>query len=190
MHDITQILQQVTDEDDQARSDLYIAVYQELRQLAERQLKSERPGQTLQATALVHEVWLKLLAPMPKRADPDWQGRRHFFAAAAEAMRRILVDNARRRNRLKRGGDLHRTELNLDEISENPEHDMLQALDEALQRFQSVDAKASELVKLRYFCGMSQQDACQVLNIAPRTADRLWVYAKAWLLREISTSAG
>ena len=197
--DVSRILQRVEDDDSEALQELFASVYDELRKIAARHLQNEQPGQTLQATALVHEAWLKLMAPLdgfPETESSDdalsreknthrWKCRAHFFGAAAEAMRRILVDNARKRNRLKRGGDLKRTTLDLDAISETHDDDMLEVLDEALQRFSAVDAVGCELVKLRYFAGLSLLDAGKVLNIAPRTADRLWAYAKAWLLREI-----
>ncbi len=199
MNDVSGILDRLEDDDPEAVRELFAAVYGELRKLAARHLQLEQPGQTLQATALVHEAWLKLIVPIAIVAESQlsadalasvkngqrWKCRSHFFGAAAEAMRRILVDHARRRNRLKRGGDLQRTTLDLEAVAETPGDDMLEILDEALQRFASVDATACELVKLRYFAGLSQLDASKVLNIAPRTADRLWTYAKAWLLREI-----
>jgi RNA polymerase sigma factor (sigma-70 family) len=199
VNDVTGILDRLEDDDPDAVRQLFATVYDELRNLAARQLESEQPGHTLQATALVHEAWMKLMAPFANNADnarsPDssadaesgqrWKCRSHFFGAAAEAMRRILVDNARRRNRLKRGGDLERTTLDLDDVSQPHGDNLLESLDEALRRFQAVDATACQLVNLRYFAGLSQLDASKVLKIAPRTADRLWAYAKAWLLREI-----
>ena len=199
MTDVSRILQRVEDDDSEAIRELFSAVYDELRKIAARHLQNEEPGQTLQATALVHEAWLRLMAPQEvfsksevsdnslslEKSGHQWKGRAHFFGAAAEAMRRILVDNARKRNRLKRGGDLKRTMLDLDAVSETPDDNLLEVLDEALQRFAAVDAVACELVKLRYFAGLSLLDAGKVLNIAPRSADRLWAYAKAWLLREI-----
>lgn len=199
--DVSRILQRVEDDDSEAVRELFTAVYDELRKLAAHHLQAEPPGQTLQATALVHEVWLKLMGPLAGFADAEssgealsrehsgqpWKSRAHFFGAAAEAMRRILVDNARRRNRLKRGGDLNRTMLDLDVVAETPDDDHLEMLDEALQRFAVVDSTACELVKLRYFAGLSLPDAAKVLDIAPRTADRLWAYAKAWLHREIQS---
>ena len=199
MTDVSRILQRVEDDDSEAVRELFTSVYDELRKIAARHLQNEQSGQTLQATALVHEAWLKLMAPLEVSADTEssddalsrekkthhWKCRAHFFGAAAEAMRRILVDNARKRNRLKRGGDLKRTSLDIDDVAVTPDDDVLEVLDEALQRFSAVDADACELVKLRYFAGLSLLDAGKVLNIAPRTADRLWAYAKAWLLREI-----
>jgi len=197
--DVTQILDRLESDDPDAIRQLFAVVYDELRELAAHQLQSEKPGQTLQATALVHEAWIKLMSPVSDQTSEDslaesmsshtesssWKCRSHFFGAAAEAMRRILVDSARRKKRLKRGGDLERTTLDLDAVAESQSDDMLEALDEALQKFQAVDATACELVKLRYFAGLSLHDASKVLDLSPRTADRLWAYAKAWLLREI-----
>lgn len=181
-HNVTQILKQVEEGDPSAAEALLPLVYEELRRVASEKLAQERPGQTLQATALVHEAWLRLV-------DVDyvqhWSSRRHFFGAAAEAMRRILVDKARRKNRHKHGADWQRITIQLDEIPVAAGDSLLEALDEALHRFQQVDATACELVKLRYFAGLSLQEAGQALELAPRTADRLWAYAKAWLLREI-----
>lgn len=181
-HNVTQILKQVEEGDPSAAEALLPLVYEELRRVASEKLAQERPGQTLQATALVHEAWLRLV-------DVDyvqhWSSRRHFFGAAAEAMRRILVDKARRKNRHKHGADWQRITIQLDEIPVAAGDSLLEALDEALHRFQQVDATACELVKLRYFAGLSLREAGQALELAPRTADRLWAYAKAWLLREI-----
>ena len=181
-HNVTQILRQVEEGDPSAAEALLPLVYDELRQVASEKLACEKPGQTLQATALVHEAWLRLV-------DVDyvqhWSSRRHFFGAAAEAMRRILVDKARRRNRQKHGADWQRITIQLEEVPVAAGDSLLEALDEALQRFEQEDATACELVKLRYFAGLSLRDAGQALELAPRTADRLWVYAKAWLLREV-----
>lgn len=199
MSDVTQILDRLDGDDPEAVRQLFTAVYDELRKLATQQLQSEQPGQTLQATELVHEAWVRLMASRAEDSATHlasesavsaenasgWKCRRYFFGAAAEAMRRILVDNARRKNRLKRGGDLQRTQLDLDDIATPQSDDLLETLDEALQEFQSVDATACELVKLRYFAGLTLVDASKVLDVAPRTADRLWTYAKAWLHREL-----
>lgn len=201
MSDVTQILERLEDDDPEAIRQLFTVVYGELRKLAAHHLQSEQPGQTLQATALVHEAWLKLTVSGTDESDGQrvsesagsavnaygWKCRSHFFGAAAEAMRRILVDNARRKKRLKRGGNMHRTTLDLDAVIDTQGDDMLETLDQALQKFQAVDPIACELVKLRYFAGMSLHDASKVLDIAPRTADRLWAYAKAWLLREMQS---
>ena len=201
MSDVTQILERLEGDDPEAVRQLFTVVYGELRKLATQQLQSEQPGQTLQATALVHEAWLRLMVSGTDESDghraPEsagsaenaygWKYRSHFFGAAAEAMRRILVDNARRKNRLKRGGHMHRTTLDLDAVIDTQGDDMLESLDHALRKFESVDPIACELVKLRYFAGMSLLDAGIALKIAPRTADRLWAYAKAWLLREMQS---
>ncbi|MEZ6034555.1 MAG: ECF-type sigma factor [Planctomycetaceae bacterium] len=179
---VTQILKQVEEGDPLAAEALLPLVYDKLRKLAAAKLVNEEPGQTLQATELVHEAWLRLV-------DVDyvqhWSSRRHFFGAAAEAMRRILVDKARRRNRHKHGADWQRITIHLEDVPVSAGDSLLDALDEALQRFEQEDATACELVKLRYFAGLSLQDAGQTLELAPRTADRLWAYAKAWLLREV-----
>ena len=201
MSDVTHILERLEGDDPEAVRQLFTVVYGELRKLATQQLQSEQPGQTLQATALVHEAWLRLTVSGTDESDghraPEsagsaenaygWKYRSHFFGAAAEAMRRILVDNARRKNRLKRGGHMHRTTLDLDAVIDTQGDDMLESLDHALRKFESVDPIACELVKLRYFAGMSLLDAGIALKIAPRTADRLWAYAKAWLLRELQS---
>lgn len=182
MPDITQILQQIERGDSQAAGDLLPVVYEELRQLAARKLAHEQPGQTLQATALVHEAYLRLVKPGDA---PAWSGRRHFFAAAAEAMRRILVESARRKRRLKRGGELVRTEFD-EQLALAPEvQEDLIALDAALTRLAATDKVAADLVELRYFAGLTMTEAADSLGLAPRTADRTWAYARAWLHREI-----
>jgi RNA polymerase sigma factor (TIGR02999 family) len=157
-------------------------VYDELRRLARQRLRHEQPGQTLEATALVHEAWLRLVAP---GADPGWNGRGHFFAAAAEAMRRILVENARRKGRLKHGGGQEREELDGAEIAAPAVDDRLLELDEALTRLEAIDARKAELVKLRYFAGLTIEQAAEALSIGTSTAERDWAYARAWLFREM-----
>lgn len=181
MNDVTRILSRIESGDPSAAEQLLPLVYDELRKLAAARLEQEKPGQTLQATALVHEAYLSLV---DVSYTQRWTSCRHFLGAAAEAMRRILVDKARRRNRLKRGGDLQRVSIELAGVPE-PTGEDLEFLDEALQRFEREDAVACELVKLRYFAGLSLRDAGRALDLPPRTADRLWAYAKAWLLREI-----
>jgi RNA polymerase sigma factor (TIGR02999 family) len=158
-------------------------VYDELRRLAAQRLAREAPGQTLQATALVHEAYLRLVGGDP---DRPWDGRGHFFAAAAEAMRRILVENARRRGRLKRGGD--RTRVNLDAAQPAaPETDAdLLALDEALERLAEKDRVKAELVQLRVFAGLTLAEAAEILGLSTSTADRYWAYSRAWLRVEIA----
>jgi len=161
-----------------------------LRKLAAAKLANEKPGQTLQATALVHEAFLRLVAtPLPGEpgaGQPQWDSRGHFFAAAGQAMRRILVENARRKKRLKQGGELARQEL-VDIPIELPDvHEDLLALDGALDRLKSIDPQAVELIHLRYFAGLSLAEAAKTLRIPSRTADRVWAYARAWLHREIA----
>jgi RNA polymerase sigma factor (TIGR02999 family) len=183
MSDITGILQQIDSGDPSSAGQLLPLVYDELRKLAADRLAKENPGQTLQATALVHEAYLRVTGD----ASPDcWDSRAHFFAAAAEAMRRILVDAARAKKRLKRGaGELAR--INLDEseiISPEPREDLL-ALDAALDKLSAIDRPAAELVQLRHFSGLTIPEAARVLQISPRSADRLWAYARAWLYAEL-----
>lgn len=159
------------------------AVYDELRRLATRQLASEKPGQTLQTTALVHEAYLRLATS----SNPaSWQDRRHFFGAAAEAMRRILIENARRKKRLKHGGEHRRVDLPRPELIASERRDDVLAIDEALQQLESEAPERAELVKLRYFGGMSLDEAADVLGLSRTTAYRHWVYARAWLYRELS----
>ena len=181
MSDVTSILVQIEQGDRRAAEELLPLVYEELRKLAAAKLAQERPGQTLQATALVHEAYLRLLG---KEQPSSWQGRGHFFAAAAEAMRRILVDQARRRHSAKRGGDPARVELNdsalLAADGDCPAEDLL-ALDEALSQFEREEPAKAQLVKLRYFAGLSIAEAAKALSISPATAKRHWVYARSWL---------
>jgi RNA polymerase sigma factor (TIGR02999 family) len=183
MSDVTQILHAVEQGDPHAASQLLPLVYDELRTLAAHRLAHQTPGQTLQPTALVHEAYLRLVH------DPeghDWDSRGHFFAAAAEAMRRILVENARRKGRQKRGGGLIRYDLgDAEEVAVPEVREDLLALDEALTKLVSVDPQAAQLVHLRYFAGLSIPDAAKALGVSPRTADRLWAFARAWLLREV-----
>jgi RNA polymerase sigma factor (TIGR02999 family) len=149
-------------------------------------MAGENPGQTLQATALVHEAYLRLVSvPEPQH----WDGRGHFFAAAAEAMRRILVENARRKGRVKHGGQQNRTDLDPVHIAAPQIHEDLIALDEALERLKAVDAQAVELVHLRYFAGLSAAEAAELMGISSRTADRIWAFARAWLRHEIAGAA-
>jgi RNA polymerase sigma factor (TIGR02999 family) len=183
MSDITQLLSAVEQGDPHASAQILPLVYEELRQLAAHKLAHEAPGQTLQATALVHEAYLRLV---DTERVQHWNSRGHFFAAAAEAMRRILVENARRKSSLKRGGQhLRRT---LDEANlpgaEQPEE--LLALDEALEQLAGADAQAAELVKLRYFAGLTVKEAAEILDMSPRSADLLWAFARAWLLRNLT----
>ena len=185
MSDVTRILQQIDSGDPSSAGQLLPLVYDELRKLAADRLANEKPGQTLQATALVHEAYLRLTGD----ASPArWDSRRHFFAAA-EAMRRILVDAARAKKRLKRGAGA-RARINLDEseiISPEPQGGLL-ALDAALDKLAATDRPAADLVQLRHFAGLTIPEVAQILKISPRSADRLWAYARAWLYNELNGS--
>lgn len=191
MNDVSLILTKIESGDPSAAGELLPLVYDELRKLAAAKLALEKPGQTLQATALVHEAFLRLVktpGDQPDQAERHWDGRGHFFTAAAEAMRRILVESTRRKNRVKRGGELTRQQFIDDSITAPQIHEDLIALDDALDRLKVVDAKAVEVVHLRYFVGLSNADAAEFLCISPRTADRLWSFARAWLHQEIAGS--
>jgi len=163
-------------------AELLPLVYAELRRLAAYKISQERPGQTLQGTALVHEAWLNLAGADHRK----WEGRRHFFAAAARAMQRILIENARRKQRQKRGGDWERIDIEQIQLAEPlPSSDLL-ALDEALTELAASDPLAAELVQLRFFAGLTQQAAADLVGIPRRTADRTWAYARAWLFQRIT----
>ena len=178
MNEVTRILSAIEQGDPSAAEQLLPLVYDELRKLAAQKLAQEAPGQTLEATALVHEAYLRLVEGAKAQ---HWNSRGHFFAAAAEAMRRILVDQARRKLSLRRGGNLQRRPLEDQEIeAPEPSVDLL-AVHEALERFQDVDAAAAQIVKLRYFAGLTIPQAAQALGISTSTADRSWAYARAWL---------
>jgi RNA polymerase sigma factor (TIGR02999 family) len=164
-----------------ATNELLPLLYDQLRLLAAQKLAREAPGQTLQPTALVHEAWLRLVGS----PDKPWDNERHFFAAAAEAMRRILVDRGRRKKSLRRGGNFQRVDLGDLEIASPLPDDELLALDEALEKLTEVDPRAAELVKLRFFVGLAEEEAARILGISRSTADRAWVFARAWLFREI-----
>ena len=181
MSEVTQILTALERGQAHAAADLLPLVYDELRRLAAWRLANEQPGQTLQATALVHEAYLRLVG----KDDPQWNGRRHFFGAAAEAMRRILVENARRKRRWKHGGQMERVELEDSNLPAPLPDDELLALDEALDRFAQVDPRAAELVKLCFFADLTQEQAAKELGVSLSTAERTWAYARAWLFREI-----
>jgi len=183
MADVTQILSALERGDPQAAEQLLPLVYDELRRLAAEKLAGERPGQTLDATALVHEAYLRLAGGGQAR---QWSGRGHFFAAAAEAMRRLLVDRARRKRSQKRGGDRARVDLDAANFAAAECPDEVLAVDEALAGLATADAQAAELVKLRYFAGLSIPEAAEALKMSPRSADRLWAYARAWLRRAIA----
>src|SRR5262249_14168181 len=179
MSDVTQILNAVAEGDPGAAGQLLPLVYDELRQLAAQKLAQETPGQTLQPTALVHEAYLRLVG---EAGQPHQDGRGHFFACAAEAMRRILVENARGKQAVKRGGSRARAELDMNQVAVPEVREDLLALDEALDRLAAADAEAARLVQLRYFAGLTLAEAAGVLGVSPRTVDRLWAYARAWLL--------
>jgi RNA polymerase sigma factor (TIGR02999 family) len=178
MSDVTQILEAIEQGAPQAADQLLPLVYRELRQLAAHKLAQEPPGQTLDATALVHEAYLRLVGTEDTRR---WESRGRFFAAAAEAMRRILVDKARRKRSGKRGGKRVRQDVEESQLAAPEVSDDLLAVDEALTGLTAADPQAAELVKLRYFAGLSIPEAAKALGISSRTADRLWVYARAWL---------
>jgi RNA polymerase sigma factor (TIGR02999 family) len=186
MTNLTHLLSAIEQGDPHAAEQLLPLVYDELRKLATQKLAQEKPGQTLQATALVHEAYLRLV-------DQDraqrWESRGHFFAAAAEAMRRLLVESARRKRRLKHGGGRAR-EPELVEIASPERPERLLALDEALDRLAAANPRAAELVKLRYFAGFSNAEAASLLGISPRKADQVWAYARAWLREEIVEGEG
>ena len=181
MSEVTHILSAIEEGDPHAAEQLLPLVYQELRQLAAQKLAQEKPGQTLEATALVHEAYLRLVDT--KKAQ-HWDSRGHFFAAAAEAMRRILVESARRKKSRKRGGDLQRVDLD-ESLALNTSPDELLALDEALEKLAREDPVKAKLVKLRCFAGLSHQEAARALGISRPTADRYWAYAKTRLYCEI-----
>jgi RNA polymerase sigma factor (TIGR02999 family) len=180
MSEVTRILSAIEQGDAHAAGRLLPLVYDELRKLAAQKLAHEKPGQTLQATALVHEAYLRLVDGDQRQ---QWNSRGHFFAAAAEAMRRILVEQARRKHRLKRGGDRQREDLDEVEIAVEGPGDDLVALDEALTRLAEKHPEKAELVKLRYFAGLTVDEAAGALGISASTADRHWTYARAWLYR-------
>jgi len=183
MTDVTRILNAIEQGDAQATEKLLPLVYEELRLLAAQKMAQESPGQTLQATALVHEAYLRLVGTEVH----NWESRGHFFAAAAEAMRRILVDNARRKMSLRYGGDRQRVDMNEAIITDcnNVSLDYLIALDEALTKFSNEDRIKADLVKLRYFAGLTIEQTAKILGISKATAKRYWIYSRAWLVREI-----
>jgi RNA polymerase sigma factor (TIGR02999 family) len=182
MTDVTRILDAIEQGDPQAASQLLPLVYNELRKLAARKLAREAPGQTLQATALVHEAYLRLVGGGEAQ---HWDSRRHFFAAAAEAMRRILIDNARRKQAKRHGGGWQRQELLEAELAIDSTGDDLFAVDEALSRLATHEPEIAKLVELRFFAGLTLEEAARSLGLSPRTAYRYWAYARAWLRREL-----
>jgi RNA polymerase sigma factor (TIGR02999 family) len=182
MSDVTQILSAIEQGDPHAAERLLPLVYDELRKLAAQKLGQESPGQTLQATALVHEAYIRLVDEQKVR---HWDSRGHFFSAAAEAMRRILINRARDKKRLKRGGDRQRIDFDRVEIALDTNDEQLIALDEALDQLAVKDKVSAELVKLRFFAGLSLREAARSLGIAQRTAERQWAYARAWLYDQL-----
>jgi len=183
MSDVTRILNAIEQGDAKAADKLLPLVYEEIRLLAAQKLSREPPGQTLQATALVHEAYIRLVGAEAQ----DWKSRGHFFKAAAEAMRRIIIDNVRRKSSLMRGGGHQKVELSETILASDgqPQLEDLIALDEAIEKLAQTDKVKSELVKLRYFAGLTIEQAAKVLDISPATAKRYWTYARAWLIREI-----
>jgi RNA polymerase sigma factor (TIGR02999 family) len=183
MNEVTRILSAIDQGDAHAAERLLPLVYQELRKLAAQSLAREKPGQTLQPTALVHEAYLRLV---DTNQAPHWNSRGHFFAAAAEAMRRILVEQARRKRRLKHGGDLRRVDLNENLLWTPALPDDLLSLDEALSRLEAHDPLAAKVVKLRYFSGLTMPQVAEALGTSLRNAERNWTYARTWLHRELA----
>src|SRR5687767_10592946 len=184
MADVTQLLDAAAAGDRQAAADLLPLVYDELRKLAATRMAGERPGHTLDATGLVHEAYLRLVG-----ADQQFDHRGHFFAAAAEAMRRILVDHARSKGAVKRGGDAERRAIDPERFAAPERPEDLLALDEALDQLEREDPKVAELVKLRYFVGLTIPQAAEALGVSSRTADAWWAYARAWLLAKVRGEA-
>lgn len=183
MSEVTKILSQIEQGDPEAAEQLLPILYDELRQLAAAKLAHEKPGQTLQATALVHEAYLRLVGS--NSSNQAWDSRGHFLTAAATAMRRILIDRARYRQRLKRGGDRNRRELATDHLAAPEPDDKLLALDAALEKLNQQDPEKARLIELRYFAGLTGEETAQILGISPSSVDRHWVFARAWLRREI-----
>ncbi len=181
MSDVTRVLNAIERGDPVAADELLPLVYGELRKLAAQKMAHEAPGQTLQPTALVHEAWLRLTG----NENVRWDGRAHFFAAAAEAMRRILIDNARRKQRLRHGGGQDRVDLQEVDIAAPADDEELLAVNEALEKLAARSPAKAELVKLRYFAGLTIEEAAEVLGISAPTAKRHWTYSRAWLYREI-----
>ncbi len=183
MTNITQIISEIEQGNPSTAEQLLPLVYEELRRLAAQKLAHEQPGQTLQATALVHEAFMRLLGP--KGSEQSWNSRGHFFGAAAEAMRRILVEKARHRDRIKHGGGRVREDWALSEVAVPEVAEELLTLDDALQRLAEQDPQSAELVKLRYFAGLTIPQAAEILGVSARKADFIWSFARAWLRREI-----
>jgi RNA polymerase sigma factor (TIGR02999 family) len=187
MSDVTQILDAIRRGDAQAANELLPLVYEELRKLAAARMANERAGHTLQPTALVHEAWLRLAG---NDANAQFANRAHFFAAAAEAMRRILIERARRKGAEKRGGDWQRIDLDKVEIATDADDDTLLLVNESLEKLAKEDATAAEIAKLRFFGGLTLEEAGQVLGVTDRTAKRYWAFARAWLFDEMRQTLG
>ena len=185
MSDITRILELVEQGDPTAAADLMPLVYDELRRLAAHKMAQEKPGQTLQATALVHEAWLRL----NESNRQEWRGREHFFSAAAEAMRRILVENARRKSRLRHGGQFERVDWDLNDLPIAADDEKCLQVNEALDRLAEIDSRKAEVVKMRMFIGLEVQEVAAALNASEKTVQRDWTFAKAWLSRELKGGA-
>ena len=184
MTEVSKIIQALADGDSGSAEKLLPLVYDELRQLARARLGNEKPGQTLDATGLVHEAYLRLMDGQ----NAEWSHRGHFFGAAAEAMRRILIENARRRKQLKRGGDYQRIEWSDDLATSGDRDDQLLGLDEAIAKLKQHDERKAIVVNLRFFAGLTSEQTAKVMGISPATAARDWVFARAWLKREMAAS--
>lgn len=185
MNDITQVLQSVALSDDRATEQLLTLVYDELRRIAAARMAQEQAGQTLQPTALVHEAWLRLVGD----GDRTWQNRAHFFTAASEAMRRILIDNARRKASLKRGGGFSRLNIDDLELSAMAPDDKILVINDALEKLQAEDPEKARIVIMKYFGGLTNQEVADSLGVTERTVERRWAFAKAWLLDQIQAQA-
>jgi RNA polymerase sigma factor (TIGR02999 family) len=187
MSELTRILDAIGEGDPQAASELLPLVYDELRKLATYRLANEKPGQTLQATALVHEAFLRLV---DVNRPQHWNSRGHFFAAAAEAMRRLLVEKARRKKRVRHGGDCRRVDLDTELYVSDDADDSLLALDEALERLAVQDPEVAQVVKLRYFAGLTIEQTAAAMSISARNVSRHWTYARAWLYQQLNEGSG
>ncbi|HMP81853.1 MAG TPA: sigma-70 family RNA polymerase sigma factor [Verrucomicrobiota bacterium] len=185
MGEVTRMIEAIERGEKQAAADLLPLVYEELRQLAAHKLSLERPGQTLQATALVHEAWLRLVGD----EDPSWDGRGHFFAAAAEAMRRILVESARRKQRVRHGGGLHRVDVDEVELACGLPSDKLLAVNEALIQLEQLDPQGAQIVKLRFFAGLTHPQIASALGVSLSTVERSWAFSRVWLFRKMRDEA-
>lgn len=184
MNDVTRILSSIQQGDPKAADELLPLVYSELRKLAAARMAQESPGQTLQPTALVHEAWMRLVG----NGNPRFDGRAHFFAAAAEAMRRILIDNARRKKAQRHGGGKERVEIHELELAANAKDEELLAVDDALENLASEDAELAKLVKLRFFAGFTNREVAEVLGVSEPTVERRWAFARAWLFKTIRSA--